>query len=374
MSTIYIHWPFCVSKCHYCDFNSVACSESIDFDNWLESYKTVLHKFHQEFYKQEDITSVYFGGGTPSLLPVSFVEGLLNDISEKFRLTSDAEITLEANPKTIDINKAVGLRDAGINRLSVGVQSLIGADLKILGRIHSAKDAIDCVHQMSGIFNNLSIDMIYNRPQQQLANWRDELKAALKLPITHISLYELIVEDDTPLKAMIESGELEMPVSGSEFMEESMMSAEANEFHQYEISNFSKDGFQGKHNLSYWNYEDYYGIGPGAHSRITRDGQKIAIPQVNDIKKWLEWVSKSIFNLEILSEDDVFKEMSIMGLRSSCGLDATKVSESVKKRYRLNDKLEKLLESSYIIFDEGKIVLTREGMLRLNLVVEYLVS
>ena len=218
MSSIYIHWPFCVSKCNYCDFNSIACKGSnIDFENWLKLYKKVLLKFKNEFYKDEDITSVYFGGGTPSLLPVFFVEDILNEIQKNFNLKDEAEITLEANPKTIDKEKAVGLKKIGINRLSIGVQSIIEDDLKMLGRIHSAKDAINCIYEMRNIFENISIDMIYNRPGQTLKDWSNELNEVLKLPIDHISLYELIVEDNTPIKKMIDSGILPIPSSSADF-------------------------------------------------------------------------------------------------------------------------------------------------------------
>ena len=374
MSTIYVHWPFCVSKCHYCDFNSVACNEKIDFEDWLSLYKKVLLAFKNQFYKGEKITSVYFGGGTPSLLPVSFVDEFLNEVSKNFDLQVDAEITLEANPKTINAKKAEGLKKAGVNRLSIGVQSLNDEDLKMLGRIHSAKDAIDCVNEMRLVFDNLSIDLIYNRPKHKVEDWKTELEAALKLPITHVSLYELIVENGTPLKTMIESGVLEEPSCDDEFIKQTVATAESFGFMQYEVSNFAKDAFQGRHNLSYWKYEDYFGIGPGAHSRVSVDGKKIAIAQVSVNKDWLLWASKAAFSEEILSEDDVFKERLIMGLRSHCGFDTTTTSVSLKNKYDLDNKIATLLKNSYMIIDEGKIILTYEGILRLNLVVEYIVK
>ena len=249
MSTIYIHWPFCISKCHYCDFNSVACVKQIDFKNWLKFYKKILLKHKEEFYKNENITSVYFGGGTPSLLPDYFIGELLTYISQIFKLENKAELTLEANPKTLSAQKGKDLKSLGINRLSIGVQSLNDKDLKLLGRIHSSKEAVDCVYEMSNIFNNLSIDLIYNRPKQNLDEWKTELISALKLPVNHASLYELIVEDNTPLKKMIMDGCIPSPHEGADFMEVTINVASSIGFNQYEVSNFSRPGYEGKHNL-----------------------------------------------------------------------------------------------------------------------------
>ena len=382
MSSIYIHWPFCVSKCNYCDFNSIACKGSnIDFENWLKLYKKVLLKFKNEFYKDEDITSVYFGGGTPSLLPVFFVEDILNEIQKNFNLKDEAEITLEANPKTIDKEKAVGLKKIGINRLSIGVQSIIEDDLKMLGRIHSAKDAINCIYEMRNIFENISIDMIYNRPGQTLKDWSNELNEVLKLPIDHISLYELIVEDNTPIKKMIDSGILPIPSSSADFFEKTMEITEKNNFERYEVSNFAlKNNFDknqkpkyGRHNLSYWNYEDYYGIGPGSHSRVSVDSKKIAIAQDPNNESWLKWADSNLdFDCEILSKDDEYKELLIMGLRANCGVDLKKIDDSIKNKHDLENKLKNLYENSYIIKDGGKIFLMYDGIFRLNMIVKYL--
>ena len=380
MSTIYIHWPFCVSKCHYCDFNSIACKGStIDFENWLKLYKKILLKFKDEFYKGERVTSVYFGGGTPSLLPVFFVEDILNEIRKNFNLTKNAEITLEANPKTIDKEKAAGLKKSGINRLSIGVQSIIDSDLKMLGRIHSAKDAIDCVYEMRNIFENISIHMRSNTPGQTIEKWINELNEALKLPIDHISLYELIVEDNTPIKKMIDSGMLPIPSSSADFFEKTMEITSDNNFEMYEVSNFALNKFAnqdpkyGKHNLSYWNYEDYYGIGPGSHSRVSVDSKKIAIAQNSNNASWLKWAeNESDFDCEILSKDDEYKERLIMGLRANCGIDLDKIEDTIKNKYDLEKKLKNLTANSYIIKDGGKVFLTREGIFRLNMIVKYL--
>ena len=373
MSTIYIHWPFCLSKCYYCDFNSIKCSGNINFKKWLYLYKKVLEKFKQDFYKSEDITSIYFGGGTPSLLPEWFVADLIEEINNSFNLMPGSEITLEANPKTVNKQSLLNFKKAGINRLSIGVQSIRNEDLKLLGRIHNSQDAKDCVFEAFDVFDNISIDMIYNRPRQNLIDWESELNEVLNWPINHISLYELIIEDNTKLKQMIEQGDIPYPDNSDKFFNKTIEIAMQANFEMYEVSNFARNQKYGKHNLSYWNYEDYYGIGPGSHSRITKAQQKIAIAQISNNLNWLKWAENPDFELEILSKDEIFEEMCIMGLRSKCGLDLGKISEEIKNKYDLQNKIEKLNKNSYIIKLGDRIILTKEGIKKLNLVIEFLV-
>lgn len=373
MSTIYIHWPFCLSKCYYCDFNSIKCSGNINFKKWLYLYKKVLEKFKQDFYKSEDITSIYFGGGTPSLLPEWFVADLIEEINNSFNLMPGSEITLEANPKTVNKQSLLNFKKAGINRLSIGVQSIRNEDLKLLGRIHNSQDAKDCVFEAFDVFDNISIDMIYNRPRQNLTDWESELNEVLNWPINHISLYELIIEDNTKLKQMIEQGDIPYPDNSDKFFNKTIEIATQANFEMYEVSNFARNQKYGKHNLSYWNYEDYYGIGPGSHSRITKAQQKVAIAQISNNLNWLKWAEDPDFELEILSKDEIFEEMCIMGLRSKCGLDLGKISEEIKNKYDLQNKIEKLIKNSYIIKLGDRIILTKEGIKKLNLVIEFLV-
>ena len=375
MSTIYVHWPFCRSKCHYCDFNSIPCAHCIDYSRWLEAYKKILQKYSDKYYQGDPITSVYFGGGTPSLLPSRFIASILEEADKLFKLAPNLEITLEANPKAIGKIKAMELKKSGVNRISIGVQSIIDVDLKMLGRIHSAKEAKACVCEMSEIFDNLSIDMIYNRPGQSLRNWEEELNAVLAYPIKHISLYELIIEPNTRLKTMIDSGILPLPSSSAIFFEKTIEIARSHGFEMYEVSNFAKDKHYGQHNISYWKYEDYYGIGAGAHSRCTLAGHKIAIAQISDNYKWLKWAIETkdpAFNEEVLTEDDEFKEQLIMGLRSKFGINTDVISEHIKTKYGLKNKLKKLQENSYIIKKGNDVVLTDEGIMRLNLIIRYL--
>jgi oxygen-independent coproporphyrinogen-3 oxidase len=366
MSTIYIHWPYCITKCKYCSFNSVAITEAIDFRLLNSLYTKVILKFCSDFYNNELISSIYFGGGTPSILPAWFVSNILSTIHKNFNVSEIAEITLEANPLTIDHQKAMHFKKAGINRLSIGVQSLRDKDLLMLGRKHNSNDAIRCIFDMANIFDNISIDMIYNRPGQQLSDWVLELNESLLLPIQHISLYELIVEDGTELHNLISSGSLPSPRMGSEFIETTWEISENAGFHRYEVSNFAKQGFKGEHNLSYWKYEDYYGIGPGAHSRITSQTSKIAIEQIKNIDAWIRMTTDSMkFETTELSFTDVTNEKLIMGLRSEIGIDLSDISID-------NNKVRSLLADSYIMLKGNMMVLTSEGLLKLNLIVAYL--
>ena len=373
MSTIYIHWGYCLSKCYYCNFNSIPCNKTLDYGAWCNAYIRVLHEYKSRYYHDEQITSIYFGGGTPSLLPEWFVAKILDEISTHFKLSETVEITLEANPKAINKSKAHSFKSAGINRLSIGVQSIIDHDLKMLGRIHSATDAIDCVMDMTQIFDNISVDMIYNRPGQNLASWEDELNAVLLFPIQHISLYELIVESNTKIKDMIDAKRLSPPSSSSEFFETTIKVAKSNGFEMYEVSNFAKNGHYGRHNISYWRYEDYFGLGPGAHSRCSIGGRKIAIAQIADNEEWLKWASAGItFCEEKLTEEDEFKERLLMGLRSKFGIKLKDISNHIKTKYGLNAKLDKLRANSYIISMGDDMILTDEGIMKLNLIIRYL--
>ena len=373
MSTIYIHWGYCLSKCYYCNFNSVPCNKALDYEAWCNAYIKVLREYRRRYYRNEKITSIYFGGGTPSLLPGWFVAKILDEISAHFKLSETVEITLEANPKTINKSKAHSFKSAGINRLSIGVQSIIDSDLKMLGRIHSAADAISCVMDMTQIFDNVSIDIMYNRPGQNLASWENELRTVLHYPIQHISLYELIVEPNTKIKAMIEAERLPPPSSSSKFFEKTIEIARSNGFERYEVSNFAKNEHYGRHNISYWKYDDYYGIGAGAHSRCSIEGRKIAIAQIEDNEEWLKWASADItFCEEKLTEEDEFKERLLMGLRSKFGIKLKDISNHIKTKYGLNAKLDKLRANSYIISMGDDMILTDEGIMKLNLIIRYL--
>jgi oxygen-independent coproporphyrinogen-3 oxidase len=293
---------------------------------------------------------------------------LLETIHLHFTVT-DPEITLEANPKTI--SKSLG--STGINRLSIGAQSIVDDDLKMLGRIHTAAEAMESVFEMAEIFQNISVDLIYNRPRQKLSHWLGELREVLRWPIQHISLYELIIEEGTKMKDIIDSGILSRPNGDSIFLEETIKTTEGAGFNCYEISNFARPGFECRHSMSYWKYEDYYGVGPGAHSRVRLNGKKIAIAQASEIQEWLTWASGSaILDVEYLSAEEEFQERLIMGLRSAAGLDMGNISPELREKHGIDNKIQSLLANSYIMLRGDNVILTRTGLLKLNLIVKYL--
>lgn len=302
MSGIYIHWPYCLSKCYYCDFYSIKCSNTTVPTSL---YINVLRAFINTFYHNEKITSIYFGGGTPSLASIDFFRGILEFIFSNFKIDNNIEITLEANPKTINVNKATALKQLGINRLSIGVQSILDCDLKMLGRIHNSIDALCCVHDMASIFNNVSIDIIYNRPGQTLKSWQLELNEILKLPIQHISLYELIVEQNTYMHHLIKCGILPSPSISSNFLQKTINIMKQKGWEMYEVSNFTKNNNYCRHNLSYWKYNNYYGIGASSHSRVVKNGIKYAIEQSSDIKKWSQWAKNPKFHIGLTDRQNI---------------------------------------------------------------------
>jgi oxygen-independent coproporphyrinogen-3 oxidase len=347
----------------------------VNYAEWLSHYERVLSRMLSVYHSGSEITSIYFGGGTPSLLPAWFIGKVIDHVASVFGIAGNAEVSLEANPLTVSRQKAIELKACGVNRISIGVQSLVDADLAMLGRTHDSTQAVRCVREMSAIFENVSIDMIYNRPRQTPADWVRELDEALMLPVTHVSLYELIVEERTELGRLVRTGMIPPPSDTSEFIERTIEVAERSGFEMYEVSSFAKgDQYRCRHNLSYWRYEDYYGVGPGAHSRVTKDGHKVAIAQAADINGWLSWSEASCFEEEVLSKDDEYKERLIMGLRSRAGVDLDAIDDGAYARYGLKNKLAKLLESDYAVLDGGCVVLTQAGVLRLNLIVRYLVK
>ena len=346
--------------------------EEVDCDKWLRLYKKILLKFN----RNKPISSIYFGGGTPSLLPPNFVSEIIKFIKNNFNVDSDVEITMEANPGTIDIEQAWMFKDAGVNRLSIGIQSIYDEGLKILGRnTHSAIGGISCVNDMVNVFDNVSIDLIYNRPRQTPNEWRNELLETIDLfvdKIQHISCYELIVEEGTKLYNDIKDNVLPIPLDTDEFLNITHDVLEKAGFEMYEVSNFAMDGEYSRHNSSYWKYEEYYGVGPGAHSRIIIDNDRYAIAQEKNTKDWIAWAERGDcqFDMELLSKDDILKEKLIMGLRSKygVGIDTISAVDNYEK------KIISLEKNLYIMFDGKRIIMTFDGLKRLNLVISYMLG
>jgi oxygen-independent coproporphyrinogen-3 oxidase len=370
---IYIHWPFCLAKCHYCDFNSQACDvKSIDYDFYMGLYLKTLGAFFRIYYQGQSVRSIYFGGGTPSLLSWFFIASIVSYIENNFNVDKDVEITVEANPKTIDKEKGIMFKKAGINRISIGLQSLRDEDLKTLGRIHTAEEGIQCVLDMASIFENVSVDLIYSRPAQKVADWGKELRQATSLPVNHISCYQLIIEENTPLKKMIESGALPRPEEDEAFFDTTTSIMKESGFEMYEVSNFAKNNNYCMHNLGYWQYLDYYGVGPGAHSRVTVDERKAAVEQPSSVDEWQKWALQSLPSENILTEEEAYCERLMMGLRTNGGVSVSQLPKKLLAEYDFAKKVDNLLDSSYIIYGDGNVRLTYEGLKKLNLIVEYL--
>lgn len=342
--SIYIHWPFCLSKCPYCDFNS-HIANSIDDDNWLKSYEKEIEYF-KDIIQNKYIKSIFFGGGTPSLMNPKIVEGIINKISELARIDKQTEITLEANPTSFETEKFKAFKAAGINRVSIGVQSLREDDLKKLGRTHDSLQAIKTIESANKIFSRVSFDLIYARSGQELKDWQQELKQAMELVTGHISLYQLTIEKGTPFYKLFHDGNLILPNSdmAAEMYEWTNDYLESQNYFRYEISNYAKEGQECVHNLTYWNYNDYLGIGPGAHSRIIENPSSVsAIMMWHKPEKWLEAVNNKNNGIQTnskLTKQEIIEEILMMGLRLKKGINISALEQ------KIDAKLENILDIS----------------------------
>ncbi len=363
---IYIHWPFCKFKCPYCAFNSYV-REDVDQEVWLESYIKEL-KYYKSLLGDRNITSIYFGGGTPSLMRESTVEAILKEINNLWGFNDDIEITLEANPTSVEYNKFEGFKSAGINRVSIGVQSFTERNLNYLGREHSVEEAVKSLEMAHKLFDRYSFDLIYAIEYQTIKEWREELSVALNYAGGHMSLYQLSIEDSTKFHTLYKKGkmgQLEENISADmfevtqEIMDEWGLPA-------YEVSNHAKEGHQSQHNLAYWKYKNYIGIGAGAHGRIIIDGKKVALSNLLVPEKWQEKVGSPL--VEDISIEQALCEELLMGLRLYSGIkwkdDFLKVIDEVK--------LNELVCKDMVVREGGIFKVTKCGMQRLNSVLNYI--
>lgn len=342
---IYIHWPFCLKKCPYCDFNSHV-SDSVNHDDWRQAYRKELSHY-ASLLESRIVTSIFFGGGTPSLMEPQTVQSVLEDIAIYWQIDPQCEITLEANPTSIEASKFRDFRSAGINRVSVGVQSLRDEQLQFLGREHNAAEALKALDIAATIFDRMSFDLIYARPNQTMKEWESELREAIQYAKGHMSLYQLTIEDGTQFKTLRDSGrlvELDYDVAGDMYhmtaniMETAGMPA-------YEISNYANLGQESRHNLIYWRYQDYIGIGPGAHGRLTLpDGRKIATRTHKAPEIWMKNVMETGSGakpFEDLSLQDQLEERIMMGLRLREGIELIPQLEN-------NESIDFLIKNNYL--------------------------
>ncbi|MCP4936946.1 MAG: coproporphyrinogen III oxidase [bacterium] len=326
---LYMHWPYCVSKCPYCDFNSHV-RQVFDERQYVEAICSEL-EYLATLQGDRDCSkpllgSIFFGGGTPSLMQPETVGALLDYVRSRFSLVPDVEITLEANPSSVEAARFQALGGAGINRVSLGVQALHDKDLQVLGRAHGVNEALAAVALAQQSFARSSFDLIYGRHGQQLAQWRDELKRGIDLSNGHLSLYQLTIEEGTQYKNLFDRGELNLPSNDRSvrFFEETRNICEAAGLDAYEISNYAAAGEQSRHNLVYWRYGTYMGVGPGAHGRIERGGHKVATAAIRSPKRWMAQVKElghGIETMDKLLQSEMADEMLLMGLRLTKGVD-----------------------------------------------------
>ena len=322
---VYIHWPFCASKCPYCDFNSHVRIGGIDEARFLAAFRRELRTVRERIGPRR-VTSIFIGGGTPSLMQPSPVAGILDEIARLWEIEPGAEVTLEANPSSVEAGRFRGYRTAGVNRVSLGVQSLRDSDLKQLGRLHSVAEAKAAIAVASGTFERFSFDLIYARPGQTLEDWREELDEALAMAGGHLSLYQLTVEEGTPFAALHAAGKLRVPdgEQARALYELTNELTEVNGLPAYEISNHAVPGEESRHNLLYWRYGEYAGVGPGAHGRLIIGRGRLATMNERVPERWLSQVEErgvGWVEAEPLSPREQADEMLLMGLRINEGLD-----------------------------------------------------
>ncbi len=328
---VYVHWPFCQSKCPYCDFNSHVHHGAFDEAAYVASYDREIEHF-AALTPGRKVQSIFFGGGTPSLMSPEAVGAILDGIARRWAIDPKAEITLEANPTSVEAERFRGYRAAGVNRVSLGVQSLREKPLAELGRRHSVDEAIAAVRLAQSIFPRSSFDLIYARPQQTLEDWRDELTEAIWLSKGHLSLYQLTIEMGTRYYDLFNAGKLKLPDEdlAADFYELTQELTNSAGLPAYEISNHARPGQESTHNLLYWRYGEYVGIGPGAHGRLLINEQRHATATEKMPFDWSKRVAATGSGLvtdDVLSWEEEGDELLVMGLRLREGIDPERFTQ-----------------------------------------------
>lgn len=373
---VYIHWPFCAAKCPYCDFNSHVRMKGVDEPRFVAGFMREMETMRQ-LTGARKVTSVFIGGGTPSLMAPATLDAILQAVDRNWPIAENAEITMEANPSSVEADRFLGYRAAGVNRLSLGVQALDDAELKRLGRIHDVKQALYAIELARKIFPRLSFDLIYARPQQTLGAWEQELRQAIDLAADHLSLYQLTIEEGTAFHRLYEAGKFQLP--------DPELAADLYELTQnitadcglpaYEISNHAVPGAESQHNLLYWRYQQYVGVGAGAHGRFMpashENNGKIRLVTITEKlpEQWLSLVEQQghgIVEEEHLTLSEQAQEMLLMGLRLYEGLDL--VGYEKLAGHSLNAKTISLLQQDGLIESVGNTRLraTKQGRIVLD--------
>jgi oxygen-independent coproporphyrinogen-3 oxidase len=367
---LYVHWPFCQSKCPYCDFNSHVVS-SIDHVAWRDAYLTELRSF-AALTPNRVLGSIFFGGGTPSLMPATTVAAIIDEACRLWAPANDVEITLEANPTSVEIGRLRDFRIAGVNRVSVGIQALNDRDLRRLGRTHGAVEARNAIVVSQSVFERTSFDLIYARQDQTLAEWERELAEALTLSAGHLSLYQLTIEPGTVFEARLEKGQLRgLPEENltADMYELTQAMCLAQGRPAYEVSNHAQAGEESRHNLIYWRCGDYVGIGPGAHGRLTlQNGQRFATERPKNPTDWLGQAlggEDEQHGLGLLSPSDQATELMVMGLRITEGISITRFNDLAGYSV-YTQKVEDLIALGLLAIDAQNLRATKSGLPVLN--------
>lgn len=379
---IYVHWPFCAAKCPYCDFNSHVRLKGVDEERFAQAFAREMATV-REWTGPHSATTVFIGGGTPSLMSPKTVQTLLDNINLCWPIAEDAEITMEANPSSVEADRFRGYRSAGVNRLSLGVQSLDDGELRRLGRIHNVQQARYAIELARKIFPRLSFDLIYARPNQTLQSWKSELEEAIRLAADHLSLYQLTIEEGTSFNRLYKAGKLKMPEPelSADLYELTQEVTEEHRLPAYEISNHAAADAQCRHNLIYWRYQQYVGIGPGAHGRFlpvanngSVDRRLVTMTEKNP-ERWLELVEHQghgIVEEEYLTRVEQAEEMVLMGLRLKEGLDLARYEALAQ--HGLNQQAVFNLQQQGLIEMSGnsRICATQQGRMVLNYIISRL--
>ncbi|TPN83567.1 coproporphyrinogen III oxidase [Mesorhizobium sp. CU2] len=370
---VYIHWPFCAAKCPYCDFNSHVRHQPVDQERFARAFETELKTMRDRTGPRE-VTSIFLGGGTPSLMKPETVGAVLDAVAKNWTVPAGIEVTLEANPSSVEAERFRGYRAAGVNRVSLGVQALNDKDLRFLGRLHNVEEALHAISLAREIFPRLSFDLIYARPGQTPEEWGAELEQAIGYAVDHLSLYQLTIEEGTPFHALYAARKFTLPDNdhAADLYALTQEVTAAHGLPAYEISNHARPGAESRHNLTYWRYGEYVGVGPGAHGRFVENGRRTVTVAERMPETWANLVEAKghgVTGGEILTRSEEADEFLLMGLRLAEGIDLQRY-ETFAGRSLSTDRLSVLQEEGLVApVGNARLRATTAGMIVLDAVV-----
>ncbi|TKT82662.1 radical SAM family heme chaperone HemW [Aquamicrobium sp. LC103] len=370
---VYVHWPFCAAKCPYCDFNSHVRHRPVDEQRFLDAFAREMATMRSRTGPRE-VTSIFLGGGTPSLMKPETVSGVLDAVARNWTVPGGIEVTLEANPSSVEAERFRGYRAAGVNRVSLGVQALNDKDLRFLGRLHDVESALHAIRLARETFPRLSFDLIYARPGQTLEAWEAELEQAIGYAVDHLSLYQLTIEEGTPFHALHAAGKFAIPEPehAADLYRATQEVTAAHGLPAYEISNHARPGAESRHNLVYWRYGEYVGVGPGAHGRFVEGGRRIVTFTEKNPEKWAGLVEDhghGVTGGEILTRSEEADEFLLMGLRLAEGIDLARY-EQLSGRPLSSRRIATLQEEDLVApVGNSRLRATSTGMIVLDAVV-----